>query len=1033
MRRGERWGRYELVRKLGAGGEGVVWEALLHGAGGFARRVALKALSPKVHAGAGSQALLREARLGALVSHPNVVSTLEVGCHGDRWFLIMDLVDGVPAHRLSTDGRLPPSAVLDLGVQACHGLHHIHALRDHHGQHLGLVHRDIKPPNLLVDGTGRVRIADLGIASLGEGESQAAGTPGFMAPEQIDGHPVPASDLFSLAVTLVYLLTGTRLLGRGAGRLPRAFLAQQQLRSQGLVEALDELAPGLSGVLLHALEREPSARPASALDFAAALGTVLHRSVPMTLLAGVVAREPREVALPPLQVEWDDGESMLGRSRELDKLVEQLDLGQSAVLVAGAPGVGKSKLAAAAVAGRVAAWVSVWDADGLEAVRRALFAQLGVAPGGRAERSPVQELSRRGVDVVVLDGVEAHLDAVLDAVEGWRQELPSVRWLLTSTQRGSGGAHVELWLGPLPLDDAIALLERQAGRRVPRAAELVRAVDRLPRALLWLGGRTGADSDPMDSLRTSSAMGMERALRASVDRLSPRGKRAVVMLSPFAGAFTIPAAVGVLDAATEDGGPLEDLDELVRHSLLEVSRDRYRMLRSVRAYVQGEAPEASQEARGRHTRWLLGGLELHDVTAVSTAQVLAWTDDLLASALRGDAPDAPSRLLLRLGASRGLRARGEFERALALADGLDPDPSEAWIANEAAALECLVALGRRDEFVQRGKALLERPEGERSAIAQHWGGIVARVEGRPQEGLERLDAVLEWPDVPGWLRAGLHAQRGTCLIMLGRLEDALLAMDRAVQVSEGTGGAHHHSWRQKRSVCLLYLDRFLEAVPALRSSILELEALGWHVEAFMQRCNLAQARLVLGDVEHAEAQLEVLRRGGPLPKGLQWTHLELTEVAYLLAAGRAEEASKRVEAVAAWAESRQAVDDYTEALSLQALSLLDAGHPSQALSVARAARAALKGGAGQEPPRVALVLAREAPLGEAESFIGEVEDQLGPVGRAWMALCRAWLHHRRGHAGQARAELLGAERAYRDAGLTEASALGQRVLELRRR
>ncbi len=127
---GVRLGRYELRHRLGKGGHGEVWAALLHGPMGFRRPVALKVLPAVAAASADREGLMQEARLGALVSHPNVVSTLELGEQDGRWFMAMDLVAGLTADQLRRKGPLPAAALVDLGVQTCHGLAYIHQLCD---------------------------------------------------------------------------------------------------------------------------------------------------------------------------------------------------------------------------------------------------------------------------------------------------------------------------------------------------------------------------------------------------------------------------------------------------------------------------------------------------------------------------------------------------------------------------------------------------------------------------------------------------------------------------------------------------------------------------------------------------------------------------------------------------------------------------------------------------------------------------------------------------------------------------------------
>jgi len=202
-------GRYEVKEILGAGGMGVVYRA-------FDRElqepVAIKTLKPEAMAG-GSVALDRfkqEIRLARRIAHRNVVRTYDLGEVNGMYFLTMEYVEGTSLKQLiASRGRLPVAVTLTVGKQLCRALEVAHAE--------GIIHRDIKPHNMVVDPSGFLKVMDFGIARLanppqGKGLTEAGlsiGTPDYMSPEQLSGADLdPRSDLYSAGVVLFECLTG---------------------------------------------------------------------------------------------------------------------------------------------------------------------------------------------------------------------------------------------------------------------------------------------------------------------------------------------------------------------------------------------------------------------------------------------------------------------------------------------------------------------------------------------------------------------------------------------------------------------------------------------------------------------------------------------------------------------------------------------------------------------------------------------------------------------------------------------------------
>lgn len=273
QRAGARFGKYQIVRKLGSGSHGVVYEAAVSGPMGFSKRVAVKVLrSQVVESDQGFvREMVNEARVGGMLHHPNVVNVLEFGQVRDRYFITAEYVDGVTladiiAHRRAEDRALPASVVLGLIEQVCRGLHYAHTLKDPDGRPLNVIHRDVKPSNILVDRHGVARIMDFGIAKAASNLFQTTaaevirGTPQYIAPEQILGEkPLrPGCDIFALGAVLYELVTLQPLFSHsGLEELFAAILEGDLNQSFTVAEARLQ---GITPILQRALAREQAAR-----------------------------------------------------------------------------------------------------------------------------------------------------------------------------------------------------------------------------------------------------------------------------------------------------------------------------------------------------------------------------------------------------------------------------------------------------------------------------------------------------------------------------------------------------------------------------------------------------------------------------------------------------------------------------------------------------------------------------------------------------------------------------------------------------
>jgi Protein kinase domain len=256
--------RYRVVSFLGRGGMGEVYGADDLKLG---QRVALKFL-PMEHGKSTSwrDQFYAEVRIARQVSHPNVCRVYDLGESEGRLFLSMEFVDGEDlASLLRRIGRLPDDKGMEVAQQLCAGLATAHRS--------GVLHRDLKPANVMIDGKGRARITDFGLAiAAAEADSKpgVAGTPEYFAPELFDGAaPSVQSDLYALGLVLYELFTGKRAFD--ASSLAELHRKQTEADPKPPSSVVKNLDPAVERAILRCLDRDPSQRPRSALSVAAAL------------------------------------------------------------------------------------------------------------------------------------------------------------------------------------------------------------------------------------------------------------------------------------------------------------------------------------------------------------------------------------------------------------------------------------------------------------------------------------------------------------------------------------------------------------------------------------------------------------------------------------------------------------------------------------------------------------------------------------------------------------------------------------------
>jgi tetratricopeptide (TPR) repeat protein len=247
-------GRFELLREIGRGGFGVVYEARDRELG---RTVAFKAVRAGERAALREERLVREAEAAARLSHPNIVTLHDVGRTEHGPYLVLELLRGQPLADRLEQGPIPVREALRIGVETAKGLAHAHEA--------GVVHRDLKPANVFLREDGQVKLLDFGLAHALGRRRQDGGTPAFMAPEQWKGAPEDErTDVFALGVLLFRML---------AGELPfpdddegRALLSSRPPPALDVPEV-----PALGALVSRMLRKDPVERPRDGAAVLAAL------------------------------------------------------------------------------------------------------------------------------------------------------------------------------------------------------------------------------------------------------------------------------------------------------------------------------------------------------------------------------------------------------------------------------------------------------------------------------------------------------------------------------------------------------------------------------------------------------------------------------------------------------------------------------------------------------------------------------------------------------------------------------------------
>lgn len=641
-------GPYRLLQELGRGGMGSVWLARDHR---LARDVALKFLpgTARIHdegdtPNRATRALQRtrflvEARAAAAIDHPHVASVYDIGADaaGQLFIAMAYCAGGSLAHRLQ-NGPLSIDDSVEVAMQVAAALHAAHQQ--------GVVHRDVKPANVLFDAWGRVRLADFGIASLPGHEATRSGsvqgTLAYLAPEQLRGERADsAADLWALGVTMYECLSGQRpFTGDSMASLMHAVLHAEPTP---LALRVPSVPAPLATLVHQLLDKDPRARPSSALAVEQALreGRALNVTAP---------RSWSHFTPPPSHLT-----TFLGRERDVEELAT-LVRAERLVTITGAGGSGKTRLAAAVASRCLAtqafaegrcAWVDLTNISDSAMVASQVAATLR-AP----ERQDGTQLDviRQAIGplplLLVVDNCEQVLDGVAGLLDGLLSACPALHVLATSREvLALGGEHA--WFTPgLNEEDARALFVQRA--RAAQASfelttdsreavdEICARLDGMPLAIELAAARVRAM--PVHEIRTRlgdvlqllsagsrTALPRQRTLRGTMDwshdLLDTRDRIVLRRLAVFTGGFRLDFAAAVAGGAPDSNDPAADhwpilTGDAVQESVLSLvdkslvvayevrGIPRFRLLETVRQYAMERLAEADELtlARERHAR-----------------------------------------------------------------------------------------------------------------------------------------------------------------------------------------------------------------------------------------------------------------------------------------------------------------------------------------------------------------------------------------------------------------------------------------------
>jgi serine/threonine protein kinase len=277
----QQFGKFLLLKRLALGGMAEIWLAKQLGVQGFEKLVVVKKILDQFASEREFvQMFLDEARLAATLNHPNVVQIYDLGQEGASFYIAMEFIAGhdllaVLRKCKHAQSALPPAIAARLVAGACEGLHYAHTSKDHQGNPLNLVHRDVSPSNILVTYEGGVKVVDFGIAKAETASTKTEagkvkGKFSYMSPEQIRSEPLDArSDVFALGIVLYEILVGRRLFKRDNELAIMQDILEGEVRPPSQLRA--DIPAVLDEIVLKALQKDRRKRFASAQEMQLAL------------------------------------------------------------------------------------------------------------------------------------------------------------------------------------------------------------------------------------------------------------------------------------------------------------------------------------------------------------------------------------------------------------------------------------------------------------------------------------------------------------------------------------------------------------------------------------------------------------------------------------------------------------------------------------------------------------------------------------------------------------------------------------------